>query len=86
MLSEPRNHISANGFQEQLQCSKLYGIGGANTYSCVTSMRRETRLRTGSEVPILNTGQLWQRFSARCLLVFAGSAFSTAGQLTTFNN
>lgn len=40
------NHISANGFQEQLQCSKLNGIGGANTYSCVTAMRRETRLRT----------------------------------------
>eukprot|EP00435_Cladocopium_sp_Y103_P058454 s408_g20.t1 len=40
------NHISATGFQEQLQCSKLNGIGGANTYSCVTAMRRETRLRT----------------------------------------
>ena len=52
--AKPRNEISASGFQEQLQCSKLYGIGGANTYSCVTAMRRETRLRQG--------GWLMERF------------------------
>mmetsp|Transcript_37843 Transcript_37843/g.52809 ORF Transcript_37843/g.52809 Transcript_37843/m.52809 type:complete len:214 (-) Transcript_37843:364-1005(-) len=53
------NEISASGFQEQLQCSKLYGIGGANTYSCVTAMRRETRLRTAHYLQQLT-------FSADC--------------------
>ncbi|CAJ1329085.1 unnamed protein product, partial [Effrenium voratum] len=40
------NQVTARGLEEQLQCSKVRGIGGTNMYSCVTNARREKSLRT----------------------------------------